>query len=215
MRWRDIQDRIASCRTCEACGVPNLLVPDGAKHHPPLAPPKPTELMLIAIAPPWNGRYFWDEAAADGLRGRVLALLTDATGRPFRSLREFCAAGYYLLPAVKCPSGRDDRDHRPAARALWNCARHLRQELEVARPTRVMAIGLDAMRALAAALELPAPVRVRDYRGRLQRVRIAGQETWLSGTYYAGNNRHRGRDKIVADIRNLLGRHPLNRATPS
>jgi uracil-DNA glycosylase len=186
--------------------VLHLRVPPGKKLHPSFPPPRPTRLLFIAVAPPWGGTYFWQEEAPDKLRRELLRLVSLATGERFALLRDFRQAGYYLVPAVKCPSQIDGNDCHPAARAVRNCAGHLRSEIEAIQPERILTMGTNGFRCLALALGWSPPAGIARIRRHPWEARIAGRPVPVGGTYYFGNNRHRGRWKIIADIRAILRR---------
>ena len=204
MRWEDPIREIDACRLCEVEGVRRLRVPAGAKHHPPLAPPRPTRVLFVAVAPPWSGGFFWDESRDDRLRDGLLRAVTEATGEPIDSIERFRRVGFYLLPAVRCPSEESERDRPPAIEAIRNCERHLLRIVEAVSPQRIVTLGQVPLRAVSEVFGLPVPPRVSDLRGVIRRVRTGGRPIPLAATYFAGNNRHRGFGDIVRTIEQVL-----------
>jgi len=146
--WEAVKARINHCRRCETDHVRQLVVPTGHKRHPPYSPPRPTRLLFVSVAPPWGGSYFWDETQADTLRAGLFAALTTA-GYPVATPDEFCEQGFFMVPAVKCPSCHNGKDARPAAGAVTNCAPFLREQCAIIAPERILALGQAAMDSLA------------------------------------------------------------------
>lgn len=206
--WHASQRAIDRCRVCEASHVPRLRVPEGAKRHPAGAPPSRVRLLCISVAPPWGGAYFWEESRPDGLRAGLLGLLSQATGEPVGSLAEFRRRGFFLVPAVKCPSEREGRDTAPAARAIENCSGHLLAEISAMAPERIAALGRVPLRAMRVLLGRPRRLRLRDFVGRIETVELAGRRVLLGATCFPGNNRHRGREASLRAIRGLLASRP-------
>jgi hypothetical protein len=73
-----------------------------------------------------------------------------------------------------------------------------------ASPERILGLGAVPFRSLCALFSIDAPTNIRDFRDRTWPVRLGDRSTLLASTYFPGNNRHKGFDKIVADLRNLL-----------
>ena len=206
--WGAVQTRIDICRVCETARVPHLRVPPARKRHPKFEPPVPTEILFVSVAPPAGGDYFWDEERkSDALRYGLFKALR-GIGHAITTCEEFWSVHYYLVPGVKCPSEREGgNDHHPSAKARENCSHHLRSEILVVQPERILALGRLAMATVASALGLSAPWTVEAYR-------TAGPWWWTSpddgkiipiaGTYFPGNERHQGFEHIGPDIRELL-----------
>jgi hypothetical protein len=165
-------------------------------------------LYFVSIAPPWGGAYFWDETQRDAVReGLFKALrkpldITVSTCGQFRDLRLF------LTPAVKCPSSNDDKDHQPSGAAVKNCAHFLRSELLAAKAERILALGKVPFRALCEVFGIDAPTEVAEFRKHVAWVQLGTKQVPVSGTYFPGNNRHRGFSAIVDDIGRLLELSP-------
>ncbi len=204
MRWKDPIREIDACRLCEVEEVRRIRVPAGAKHHPPLPPPRPTRILFVAVAPPWSGGFFWDESRDDRLRDGLLRAVTEATGESIDSIERFRRVGFYLLPAVRCPSEEAERERPPAIEAIRNCERHLKRIVEAVSPQRIVTLGHVPLRAVSEVFGLPVPPRVADLRGVIRRVRTGGRPIPLAATYFAGNNRHRGFGDIVRTIEQVL-----------
>lgn len=202
--WNTAQDLVDRCRLCEAETVPLLCVPAGSKAQPRLLPPVPTTLLMVAIAPPWGGGHFWDEGVPDRLRAGVYRALGEALGITLTTVAQFCADGFYLVPAVRCPSVWGGRDHLPRAGAVRNCSRHLHTSVLAIRPKRVLMLGRVPLRAMSLAFDLDLPSSVRACRGRQWTLALPHGDMTVAATYFPGNNRHRGFDAIVETLRNLM-----------
>lgn len=208
MEWPLVQTQIDNCRRCEQEAVRYLVVPSGQKRHPPYPPPVPTRLLFVSVAPPWGGDYFWDESKHDKVREGLFSALATATGQQFNSVRAFREAGYFLIPGVKCPSQKCGKDHEPSAMAIKNCASHLVGEIGLSHAERILALGREPMKSVSHALELEFPGMVHEYRRKLLWGRIAGHLVPVAGTYFPGNNRHKGFAKIAEDIKWILAQEP-------
>jgi uracil-DNA glycosylase len=127
-----------------------------------------------------------------------------AEGEAIHSCSKFVERGFYLTPAVKCPSEADGKDHLPVAAAIAHCRPFLRAERQHAMPERVVALGEVPFKSLCRLFSVTAPRKVRDYHGRSWEVRLGDRSTLLSGTYFPGNDRHKGFNSIVTDFRNYL-----------
>jgi len=208
--WETIQNEIEQCRRCEEAKVPYLEVPE-KKRHPSFPPPQPTRLLFISVAPPCGGSYFWDDTRPDGLRKGLLEALNEVlkkTGQRISDLSEFREQGFFLVPAVKCPSCENGKDHHPASEAVKNCAEFLRKECEILSPERILALGKIPMRSVSEAFNIKIPPRVERFREKPFWVTHGDREIPLAGTYFPGNKRHRGFEYIVQDIREILSKSP-------
>jgi uracil-DNA glycosylase len=211
IKWAKLQSKIHSCRICEAQDIRYIRVPKAEKHYPPYAPPKPTKLFFVSVAPPFGGKYFWAEQP-NGLRRGLFDAIAQATGQLCISLSDFLAKGFFILPGVKCPSERNGFDYRPQSKAIANCSSYLRNEITLAQPERILALGCDPMQSLSIALGFKAPPRVCDYRQKFWWVQLGNRWIPVAGTYFAGNNRHRSFEKIVRDINWILQQKPKSSA---
>lgn len=191
MNWDAIQKDIDTCRICERQCVSHIRVPQGSKRHPPYTPLQPTKLYFVSVAPPWGGGYFWDETVRDALREGLFRALFCATGQKFTSPQAFRDAGFFLTPAVKCPSEHDGKDHAPATAAIKNCSAHLRKEMEFARAERVLALGRVPFRGVAEALEIRAvPTTLCQARLAPRYALLKNMRIPFAVTYFPGNNHH-------------------------
>jgi uracil-DNA glycosylase len=206
--WASTQQSIQACRWCEEQRIRDLRVPPGEKRTPPWEPVRPVRLYFVSVAPPWGGAYFWDETARDAVREGLFRALRTALNMRVTTCRQFRDLGLFLTPAVKCPSARDGRDHAPSRSAVTHCAGFLRAELTAALPERILALGAVPFSALCDIFRIDAPRRVAEFRGHVWWVHLGKTQVPLAGTYFPGNDRHRGFDKIVEDIARLLQREP-------
>jgi hypothetical protein len=74
----------------------------------------------------------------------------------------------------------------------------------VLHPNAFWVSALSPSGVSAPLFSIDAPTNIRDFRDRTWPVRLGDRSTLLASTYFPGNNRHKGFDKIVADLRNLL-----------
>jgi uracil-DNA glycosylase len=208
--WQSTQQEIQTCRRCEAQSVPYLRVPEGEKRKPPWEPIRPVRLYFVSVAPPWGGAYFWDETQRDSVRERLFRALHEPLGIAVTSCRQFRDLGFFLTPAVKCPSSKDDKDRQPSGAAVRNCVGFLHEELRVADPERILALGRVPFQSLCGLFGIAAPKNVALFRERAAWVRVGSKEVPMAGTYFAGTNRHGGFSAIVEDIGRLLDLSPRN-----
>ena len=101
-----------------------------------------------------------------------------------------------------------DRDHPPSSKAVANCAELLRSEIMAANPERILALGAVPFRGLCDLFGIAAPRQVAKFRGRVWWIRLGKRDVPIAGTYFTGNNRHRGFEKIVEDVRHMLNLEP-------
>lgn len=211
MDWETIQQDIQTCRCCEIQHVANLRVPCAAKCNPPWEPLRPVRLYFVSVAPPWGGDYFWDETNRDAVREglfKALRSLPKPLNGVINSCRQFRDVGLFLTPAVKCPSSKSEKDSKPSPPAVANCAHFLHSELITAEPERILALGQVPFRALCQLFRLDAPSEVAEFRKNVAWVHIGKKQVPLMGTYFPGNNRHRGFTSIIEDIGSLLDLAP-------
>jgi uracil-DNA glycosylase len=208
MDWQAIQAGIRTCRHCEEKAVPHLRVPCGDKRSPPWAPLGPVRLYFVSVAPPWGGAYFWDESGRDAVREGLFTALRKPLGVPVRNCRQFRDLRLFLTPAVKCPSSKNGKDHAPSTSAVNNCGHFLRSELLAARAERILALGRTPFASLCDIFKLDAPREVASFRKDVWWVRLGATEVPLTGTYFPGNDRHKGFPMIGDDIGRLLAVNP-------
>ena len=204
--WEIAQNQIEECRRCEKDNVQYLVVPE-KKRHPSFPPPQPTRLLFISVAPPWGGSYFWDDTRPDALRKGLFEALQKAE-QSISTLSEFHDQGFFLVPAVKCPSCGNEKDHHPASTALKNCAEFLHKECEILSPRRILALGKIPMQSASRAFGLNIPPKVKEYRNKTWWVTLGDREIPLTGTYFPGNKRHGGFEHIAQDIQEILSKSP-------
>ena len=208
MTWQSTQQAIQVCRRCEEQGVPYLRVPRREKRQPPWEPLQPVRLYFVSVAPPWGGAYFWDETRPDAVRDGLFRALREPLGIEVTNCRQFRDLHLFLTPAVKCPSSKDNKDYRPSSRAVHGCARFLHEELRVADPERILALGGVPFQSLCELFGITAPRNVAKSREHITWVQVGSKEVPMAGTYFTGNNRHRGFSAIVEDIGRLLTLSP-------
>lgn len=208
--WPSIQQEIQKCRVCEKEGIPHLCVPNEEKCKPKCDPLCPVQLYFVSVAPPWGGAYFWDETNRDAVREGLFRAIEESTGKTIINCLQFRELRFFLTPAVKCPSEKAGKDFHPSRLAVRNCSHFLKDELVAAAPERILALGRIPFHSLCALFRLDAPKRVEDFRKKTLWVRIGGKEIPLGGTYFPGNNRHRGFPSIVDDIDKILSIKPRN-----
>lgn len=208
MSWVESQIKIDGCRRCEEASVPYVQVPPENKRHPTYPPPLSTRIFFVSVAPPWGGDYFWDETKSDRVREGLFRALYSATGEKFLSVGDFYRAGYFLVPGVKCPSQIGNKDCLPHAAAITNCTHHLQSEMLIARPKRILALGLSAMKAVSQTCGFKIPAKVDEICQNLWWASFDGLLVPIAGTYFPGNNRHRGFERIQESIRSLLEHEP-------
>ena len=124
--------------------------------------------------------------------------------------RQFWEQRLFLTPAVKCPSEKDGNDHQPSSYAVKNCGQFLQSELSAAEPERILALGRRPFEALRYIFGLEAPTTVAEFRKQTWWVRIGQRDVPLTGTFFSGNNRHRGFELIIQDVGRILKLTPRN-----
>ena len=209
MDWEPIQQAIKNCRTCEVESIPYLSVPCGEKRKPTWEPVRPVRLYFVSVAPPWGGAYFWDESRRDAVREGLFTALRKPMDIVVNNCAQFRDIRLFLTPAVKCPSTKSNRDHQPSRLAVRNCANFLRDELFAAEPERVLALGRVPFKSLCDIFSIiDAPQGVAEFRKRTWWVRLGMRKVPLSGTYFPGNDRHKGFALIAQDIDRILKLSP-------
>jgi uracil-DNA glycosylase len=206
--WQFTQQAIQTCRCCETEAVSFLRVPYGEKRRPLWELLRPVRLYFVSVAPPCGGAYFWEETKRDAVREGLFAALQESLGVAVTNCRQFRALRLFLTPAVKCPSSKDDKDHRPSSMAVKHCNRFLYEELLAAEPERILALGRVPFEAVCTIFGIDAPKRIAEFRKSVIWVRLGSKNVPLIGTYFIGNNRHRGFAAIVQDIGRILELNP-------
>lgn len=206
--WLSIQQAIQTCRLCEDQGISHLHVPPAEKCKPQCEPLSPVQLYFVSVAPPWGGAYFWDETNRDAVREGLFRAIEESTGKTIINCRQFRGFRFFLTPSVKCPSENDGKDYHPSRLGIRNCSRFLKDELFAAAPERILALGRIPFQSLCDLFSIKAPKKVADFRNHIWWVRLGSREIPMSGTYFPGNNRHRGFPAIVEDISKILKFRP-------
>jgi len=144
MSWTEIQERINRCKKCKEEGFYEVRCPDD---RIPTSEPQKVKLLFVSEAPPLNTRYyFYNENSNDRLRNSLFELLRGDLGYEISSINDFIAAGFFLLPTVKCPSARNGRNAAPAKSVINLCAEpHLKREIEYIKPEAVCLLGRTAL----------------------------------------------------------------------
>ena len=208
--WDPTQEEVQACRRCEQKNVLHVRVPPSQKRRPPIEPPCPVRIYFVSVAPPWGGAYFWDATAPDHVRGGLFEALRKPLGSDVTTCHQFRDLRLFLTPAVKCPSEKDGKDHAPSRTAVKCCARFLRSELAAAKVERILALGGVPFGSLCDIFSLDAPRQVAEFRRHVYWVRIGDKYVPLAGTYFPGNNRHKGFERIAEDVGRLLDLAPKN-----
>ena len=208
LEWRIVQQAIQECRRCEIEHVPYLRVPHGEKRRPPSEPTRPVRIYFVSVAPPWGGSYFWDEKTPDAVREGLFTSVSRSFHRKITKCSELLDAHFFLTPAVKCPSTKNSKDRQPSGSAIRYCKHFLRDELLAAEPQRILALGRKPFKSLCEIFDLDAPQEVAEFRKCVWWIRLGALEIPLSGTYFPGNNRHKGFPYVAQDIEKLLQLNP-------
>ena len=139
--------------------------------------------------------------------------MSEATRESIDSIDKFRHLGFYLLPAVRCPSEDDGRDHPPSVAAIRNCERHLLRMIEAIGPERIVTLGQVPLRAVSEIFGLPLTLRLSELRDVIRWATIRGEAIPVAATYFAGNNRHRGFGYIVRTIEQVLSTNTERKKT--
>ncbi|MBN1455069.1 MAG: hypothetical protein JW945_02295 [Methanomicrobia archaeon] len=152
LTWNHLQNEIKRCRKCGARCLSGVQYPDA---RVPVIEPRAVKLLFISEAPPLNSQsYFFNERANDRLRERLFGILRDDVGSPIETLADFVAAGFYLIPTVKCPSMREMHNTAPGGSVIQLCAdAHLSRELTYIKPAGICLLGRTALRGFLALCE--------------------------------------------------------------
>ncbi|MGC9443830.1 MAG: uracil-DNA glycosylase family protein [Candidatus Methanospirareceae archaeon] len=152
LTWNHLQEEIKRCRMCGALCLSGVQCPDA---RVPTIEPRAIKLLFISEAPPLNSQsYFFNERSNDRLRTRLFGILRDDVGLPIETISDFVAAGFYLLPTVKCPSAREAHNTAPGGRVIQLCAdTHLSRELTYIKPVGICLLGRTALQVFLALCE--------------------------------------------------------------
>lgn len=142
--WNHIQYGIEACLECDRQKFDEVLC-KRAKKHP--VEPSNVKILFISEAPPASGAYFYDETRPDGLRDKLFLRLNEI-GVKVETIQDFLDHGFFLVPTVKCPSGKPKPDGRsmnnknPRSSVIRLCVeRHLAREIEFMKPQLIILLG--------------------------------------------------------------------------
>ncbi|KAF5426451.1 Uracil-DNA glycosylase, partial [Candidatus Methanophagaceae archaeon] len=176
--------------------------------------PKNVKLLFVSEAPPLNTRYyFFYENSNDRLRNSVFELLRGDLGYEISTINDFIAAGFYLLPTVKCPSAKEGRNAAPAKSVIKHCAvRHLKREIEHINPDGICLLGRTALQGFLILYESWG-VEVQNSRevgrtlseaaGKVLELRVKAKKIKVVISYWP-TKRHRKFHEISKHIKILL-----------
>ena len=211
MNWNEIQEGIKRCEKCKEEGFFEVKCPDD---RIPTSEPRHVKLLFVSEAPPLNTRYyFYHENSNDRLRNSLFELLRSDLGYEISTINDFIAAGFYLLPTVKCPSARNGRNAAPLGKVIKLCAeRHLKREIEYIKPEGVCLLGRTALQGFLILRNL-WDVQTHDPRevgktlseaaGKVLEVKILDKRTKFMISYWP-TKRHRRFHEISEHIRMLM-----------
>ncbi len=164
-QWKSLQERI---NTCPDCLSQNLLQHSACLPDRPWPPQKTGRTLLISEAPPASGG-FWQVKIEDDLRKNLKVFLRlSLTNTQESCLENFMARGFFLLQTIKWPIAP-----RPNAKSLnfnqlgsaqqrtlinHTATTHLKAEIEILAPSRILAMGNAAWRAC----QILSPITLKD-----------------------------------------------------
>ncbi len=208
--WKELQKEIRQCTKCQENGLSAVKCPDV---RVPSVEPHNVRLLFISEAPPLKTQfYFYNEDSNDRLRNRLFGILRDV-GYEIRTIGDFDAAGFFLVPTVKCPSARDGCNTAPSGRVIKRCAaQHLKREIECIMPNGIVLLGRTALHGFLRLRSLE-DVRVRDsvklggtvskVAGSVLEVEISGKAIKVVPSYWP-TKRHRKYHEIGEHIKLLM-----------
>jgi len=211
MNWTEIQEGIKRCEKCKEEGIYEVKCPDD---RIPTSEPRYVKLLFVSEAPPLNTRYyFYNENSNDRLRNSLFELLRSDLGYEISTINDFIAAGFYLLPTVKCPAARTGRNAAPAKSVITLCAeQHLKREIEYINPEGVCLLGRTALQGFLILRNL-WDMQTHDHRevgktlseaaGKVLEVKILDKRTKFMISYWP-TKRHRKFHEISEHIRMLI-----------
>ncbi|HJH27635.1 MAG TPA: hypothetical protein C5S37_12935 [Methanophagales archaeon] len=211
MNWSEIQDEIKRCEKCKEEGICEVRCPD---ERVPVSEPQNVKLLFVSEAPPLNTRYyFYHENSNDRLRNSLFKILRCDLGYEINTINDFIAAGFYLLPTVKCPSARNGRNAAPAKSVIKLCAeRHIKREIEHVKPEGVCLLGRTALQGFLTLRNLwgmqmqdsmDMGGTLSEAAGKVLEVKISDKSTKFMISYWP-TKRHRKFHDISKHIRVLM-----------
>jgi len=216
MNWTEIQEGIKRCKKCKEEGFYEVKCPDD---RIPTSEPQKVKLLFVSEAPPLNSHYFfYYENSNDRLRNSLFELLRSDLGYEISSINDFIAAGFFLLPTVKCPSARNGRNAAPPRKVIKLCAEHhLKREIEYIKPDGVCLLGRTALQGFLILRNL-WDVQVQEMgrtlseaAGKVLEVKILDKSTKFMISYWP-TRRHRRFHEISEHIRMLM--EEIERSSP-
>ncbi|MCD6409396.1 MAG: uracil-DNA glycosylase family protein [Candidatus Verstraetearchaeota archaeon] len=148
MRYIRLEPAISSCTKCTCIDKPYV------KHQAySIWLPRKVEVLAIGESPPPGHKesFFYNLGCFDRLRQALkYAFKIDSDEQLLQELRDL---GVFITAAVKCRPL--SKKHIPAMRA--NCVKILQQEVEVLKPSRIVAMGSTALTSTAELYGLKMP----------------------------------------------------------
>jgi len=211
MTWTELQEGIKRCKKCKEEGIYEVRCPDD---RIPTSEPQHVKLLFVSEAPPLNSHYyFYNENSNDRLRNRLFELLQCDLDYEIRSINDFIAAVFYLLPTVKCPSARNGRNAAPPRKVIKLCAeQHLKREIEYITPDGVCLLGRTALQGFLTLRNLwsmqmqdsgEVGKTLSEAAGKVLEVKILDKNTKFMISYWP-TKRHRKFHEISEHIRTLI-----------
>ena len=211
MKWNEIKEGIKRCEKCKEEGFYEVKCPDD---RIPTSGPQNVKLLFVSEAPPLNTRYyFYNENSNDRLRNSLFDLLRSDLGYEISIINDFIAAGFYLLPTVKCPSARTGRNAAPPGKVIKLCAeQHLKREIEYINPEGVCLLGRTALQGFLILRNLwgmqmkdsgEVGRTLSEAAGKVLEVKILDKNTKFMISYWP-TKRHRKFHEISEHIRMLM-----------
>lgn len=213
MNWNGIQEEIKRCKKCKEEGFYEVRCPDD---RIPVSEPQDVKLLFISEAPPLDSRYyFYNENSNDRLRNSLFKILRTDLGYGISAISDFIAAGFYLLPTVKCPSTRNGQNAAPHGKVIKLCAEcHLKREIEYIKPDGVCLLGRTALRGffilrnlwgmrVQDSVEVDVGRTLSEAAGKVLEVKMGDKSIKLMISYYP-TRRHRRFHDISEHIRTLM-----------
>lgn len=156
--WRGIQKKVWACAICHN----NERVDCNERQQTP-PPDRDVRLLLVGIAPPYRGGTTEKRIARsatndadDNLRRFIVATLDSRWD-------DLLQRGLFLTHAAKCAMVPKNRHQNPPNDVLDACAReHFGEEINLLRPTHVVAFGKVPLRAVlrSPGVAIPADLKL-------------------------------------------------------